>query len=544
MTTLPDTASSLADLYMKSKFDSADGPEIKLEDISVTAGVRVLLEQVNLTIPAKEISVVVGPSGVGKSVLLKIIAGLISKRYDGILATGTVAFDGQPVQCGQAGVVFQSFALFDELSPQDNVDFAKTSNASGEKSRAAKAWLDELQVPGDVPTARLSGGQRQRLAVARTLASNPQVILYDEPTSGLDPATGQRVANLIRETHDHHGKTSIIVTHDYPTLLPIADRVFLFDANKRTIVEVPKNNWEQLESRLGEMSRSRDTTPMPANPKTFWPRSLEILIAFFSQTSDVARAAAVALLSILPAWRNPKWGVRFLLHFSNLVFGPTAMIYLLLAGLINGFVATYFTFQFFPFALYTEPLIIENLLEAIGFVLYRVFVPILACILVAARCGAAVTADIGGRQYGSQLDAMRTFNAPPRSYLLTPIMLAFLVGTPILNFVSYLGAVFASLISFVWSHPERGPDFWSHYFYLRLDRIDHFFYHGFGWLIAKLIVSGFGIGAIGYYQGCNPKYSTTDVSRSVTNTILWATLYVLVVHFIFALYEFEGLGGK
>ncbi|MEZ6094820.1 MAG: ABC transporter permease [Pirellulaceae bacterium] len=472
---------------------------------------------------------------------MKIIAGLITKRYDGIQATGNVTIGGQAATCGMAGVVFQSFALLDELSPTDNVDFARECAGEAKQGRSASEWLEELQVTTDVPTSRLSGGQRQRLAVARTLAYNPEVILYDEPTSGLDPATGDRVAKLIRETHDHHHKTSVIVTHDYEILLPIADHVFLFDPGSKSIVEIPREQWKDLAQTLGELSLRRDQHVRKVEAVSTGKTVGNGVIRFFERTTNAVLAGGQAVLSLVPYWKSSKWGLRFTRHFAHLVFGPTAILYLLMAGLINGFVTTYFTFQFFPFATYTEPLIIEDLLQAIGFTLYRVFVPILACILVAARCGAAVAADVGGRQYGNQLDAMRTFGAPPRQFLLTPIMLSFLIGTPLLNYVSYYASVLASMLSFTLSHPERGPDFWNHYFFWKVAEGSEWTFLGFHWLIAKLLCSSLGIGAIAYFQGRSPKYSTKDVSRAVTNTILWATLFVLVVHFLFALFEFQQL---
>ncbi|MEQ1904850.1 MAG: ABC transporter permease [Pirellulaceae bacterium] len=522
------------------------GPSIELVDLSVKAGERTLLTDVNLTLPGGRISIVVGPSGVGKSIALKIIGGLISKRYDGISTTGQVLIGKQPVSVGEAGVVFQSFALLDELSPLGNVDFAYgCSKHAGSEQRTPEQWLTELNVPQNVPTSRLSGGQRQRLAIARTLAADPPILLYDEPTSGLDPATGEKVAGLIRETHSRFGKTSIVVTHDYQTLLPIADHVFLFDSNARKIIEVPREQWPRLGELIYQVAIAKEQlATAPPTSSSSLARLAFLVASLFSRTTDAVLAGLWALVSLVPTWRNPRWGLRFVAHYAGQIFGPTAIIYLLIAGFINGYVTTFFTFQFFPFALYTEPLLIEDLLQAIGFTLYRVFVPILSCILIAARCGAAVTADVGGRQYGSQLDAMRTFNASPNRYLLTAIMLGFLVGTPLLNFVSYLAAVAASLLSFVWSHPERGPDFWDYNFFLKLRQINSFWFVGAEWLFAKLVCSGLGIGAIAYYQGRYPKYSTSDVSRSVTNTILWATLYVLIVHFVFALYEFESLRPK
>jgi ABC-type transporter Mla maintaining outer membrane lipid asymmetry permease subunit MlaE len=176
--------------------------------------------------------------------------------------------------------------------------------------------------------------------------------------------------------------------------------------------------------------------------------------------------------------------------------------------------------------------------------MYRIFVPVLSCVLIAARCGAAVTSDIGGRQYGNQIDALKTFDCNPRFYLLTPILWSFLIGTPLLSYAAYYVAKYTSLVTFVLSDPVRGPDFWHQHFHRGLDMYDQFTYRGFEWLLAKLLCCGVGIAIISYYQGRKPKYSTTDVSRSVTATILWATLFSLTVHFVFALFEYEGVVPK
>lgn len=515
---------------------------IQLRRVSITAGQRRLLDSVDAEFPAGKISLVVGPSGVGKSILLKVIAGLLTKQTEGIQIRGEVMLGNRAAAPGNAGVVFQSFALLDELTPLENVDFAREAGLRDVAGRSAEQWLEELQVPSDVPTSRLSGGQRQRLALARTLANDPPVLLYDEPTSGLDPATARRVTELIQTTHQRHHKTSIVVTHDYLSLLPIADQVFLFDPQEKRLLEIPRAEWIQLTERLESLTASAPMFSVPSapaqNPVT---RAIQRVRRFAESTTELLVSAAVALASLLPTWRSWKWGARFCWHYLLLVAGPTAIAYLFMAGLINGFVTTYFTFEFFPFAVYTEPLLIEELLKAIGFAIYRIFCPILACILIAARCGAAVTADVGGRQFGNQIEAMQTLGASPRSYLLTPIMWAFLVGTPLLVYVCFYASTLASLLSFAWSHPERGPDFWDTYYFIRLRELNQFTYFGFGWMFSKILTSALGIAAISYYRGRTTKLSSSDVSRSVTSTILWATLYVLAVHYVFALFEFEHL---
>ena len=152
---------------------------LTISNLSVQAGARQLLDNASAEFRAGEISIIVGPSGVGKSVLLKILAGLVGASTDGISVVGDVQCNGAPVRSGQAGVVFQSFALFDELSARGNMDFAHSCGTAKFSKQELSSLLTDLKVPSNVPTSRLSGGQRQRLAIARTLAYDPPAILYD-----------------------------------------------------------------------------------------------------------------------------------------------------------------------------------------------------------------------------------------------------------------------------------------------------------------------------------------------------------------------------
>ncbi|MEL7496383.1 MAG: ABC transporter permease [Planctomycetota bacterium] len=517
---------------------------ITLKDVSVTAGKQELLHDVNAEFRPGEITLVVGPSGVGKSILMKIIAGLIGPDTEGIRWSGDVQVDGASASAGRAGVVFQSFALFDEMSPMANMEFAHACGGAHASQVASRDLLKQLRVPSNVPTSRLSGGQRQRLAIARTLAYNPPAILYDEPTSGLDPETGRQVADLIRETHDQFQKTSVVVTHDYHSLMRIADRIFLLDPEQGTLVDVPKDEWESIPEKLAPMATVSNQKHDLIEEQTLSQQIFQSVSEFCASTTGGVISLFVGIFSLIPIWKSPLWGLRFLAHYCRMVFGPTAILYLIASGMIAGFVTTYFTFQFLPYSNYTEPLLIEDLLTALGFAMYRIFVPVLSCVLIAARCGAAVTSDVGGRQFGNQIDAMKTFGAKPNYYLLSCIMWAFLIGTPLLTYASFFAAKYTSLVTFVLTDPAQGPDFWHQHFHRGLILPDQFTYRGIGWLIAKLLTCGVGIAVISYYQGRKPKYSTTDVSRSVTATILWATLLSLFVHYLFALYEYENVVPK
>jgi ABC-type transporter Mla maintaining outer membrane lipid asymmetry permease subunit MlaE len=398
-----------------------------------------------------------------------------------------------------------------------------------------EALLEELGVPRGVRTANLSGGQKQRLAIARTLAFDPAVILYDEPTSGLDAATAAQVAQLIRSTHAAHPQTSIIVTHDYEALAPIADRIYFLDPAQRTLIEVPRTDWP----RLAEMLKPAQAMAPSEAAQPARSRLSAALRSFLIGTSRQVEQIALLPLRLTPVWKSIPWGLRTAAHYLRLVAGPSAWLYVAIAGAIAGFVSTYFTFRFLPYRSYTEPLLIENLLHALGFLLFRVLVPVLATVLIAARCGAAVASDVGGKVYGQQLDALRSFGAEPKRYLLTGILYAFLLGTPLLVGVSFLAARLTSLAVFTGTHPELGPFFWESHFHRDLIVPGQTLYAGTLWLLAKTLCCAAGMAWIAYDRGRQPKHSPSDVSHGITSQILWSTLYVLVVHFAFAFYEFD-----
>ena len=515
--------------------------ELQLSDLTIRAGEKTLLNEVSETISAGKITVIVGPSGAGKSVLLRTLAGLIPKNSGSLQWEGDIFLNGSEKQNlpapGNVGVVFQQYALFDELSSEANVQFAidHRSNLDSPPSLTAKQWLSELGVPERVAVGHLSGGQKQRLAIARTLSASPRVIFYDEPTSGLDAASGNRVAELIRETHRSHQRTSVIVTHDYGTLLPIADDVLLFDARAKTLERIPSEQWAVVHEKMRSCS-SPTKTPNPSAVDSVKDRCDQFLI----KTGSVLLATARLPLDSVPRFPRWKWGFRFTGHYLNLIAGPSAWVYLMIAGLIIGFTSTYFTFRFLPFRLYTQPLLIDELLSSVGFALYRILVPILATILIAARCGAAVTADVGVKTYGGQSDAMKTLGLQPTTYMLTPIVIAFIIATPLLEWIALNVAELTSLVTFLSSHPEMGPHFWSQHFHSRLSvsTPTSFMQLGWQWVLLKNMLCGIGTAAIGYHQGIQPKASANDVSKSITSTVLWATLYVLAIHFTVALIEF------
>ncbi|WP_407855439.1 amino acid ABC transporter ATP-binding protein [Enterococcus hailinensis] len=203
---------------------------IELKQVNKSFGDKKVINNLDLVIPDGQILAIVGPSGGGKTTLLRTLAGLESAD------SGTFLLDGKPFdptstkeQEQVVGVVFQDFQLFPHLSVLDNITIGpclvlkqdKETYLAKANHLAALLGIEELL--NNYPY-QLSGGQKQRLAIARAMAMNPKVLAYDEPTSALDPALRQQVANLILELKAD-GVTQIVVTHDLVFAEEIGDKL-------------------------------------------------------------------------------------------------------------------------------------------------------------------------------------------------------------------------------------------------------------------------------------------------------------------------------
>lgn len=531
--------------------NSSSDDGLQLNRLTVRTPDAVLLQNASAAFESGKITLLIGASGVGKSVLLRVLAGLIDPERSDVVVEGEIRRNGETVsrQSAGVGVVFQSLALFDELSPVENVHLGASHRDQEPDQKLTPPdpvqLLTELGVPAKTPTPLLSGGQRQRVAIARTLAQGPAIVLYDEPTSGLDAANGRRVARLIARTQASHPRTCIIVTHDFEPLLEVADAVVLIDPRDHSLRAIPPDEWSRLrqvieDSSQDSLDREGKHDKEIVDPHSRRPnRVVRAIGLFFAGTGKVIEEFVAAPIRLLPLWKSPRWGWRYARHYFGLVAGPSAWLYMLAAGGIIGFVTTYFTFRFLPYAKYTEPLLIENLLASMGFALFRILVPVFATILIAARCGAAIASDVGGKVYGRQYDVLSTFGIRPDAYWLTGTLWAFLIGTPLLVGIAYVAASTTSLAVFTWIRPQLGPDFWNLHYHRQIDGPGHILYLGWNWWLAKVLACGIGTGQIAYHLAGSPKFSPDAVSRGITRTILWASLYVLLVHFAFAFVEFD-----
>jgi len=214
---------------------------------------RPVLEGVSLTVETGELVAILGPSGGGKSVLLKTTNGLI------VPDRGDVRIDGQSIYFGPPGVlerarrligyVFQYAALFDSMTVFDNValgireDEAATLDLAEKLRRVASALRSVRLVPRIVLSklpAELSGGMRKRVGIARAIIGRPSTLLYDEPVTGLDPVTTAAVDRLIARLREELCATGVIVTHDVVGALELCDRIALLDRGRIRFVGTPE----------------------------------------------------------------------------------------------------------------------------------------------------------------------------------------------------------------------------------------------------------------------------------------------------------------
>ncbi|WP_368501548.1 ABC transporter ATP-binding protein [Phascolarctobacterium sp.] len=207
---------------------------IKIRQLKIAFGDKVVLDNMDLDVYAGETLAIIGPSGTGKSTVIKVLTGLLSPNSGSVVIDGqeTSGFDEEQWDAlrKRMGVVFQYSALFDFLNVGDNVAFGLRRQLRLPEEEIAKRVSELLQMVGMPDTQRLlpselSGGMKKRVGLARALAVEPQIVLYDEPTSGLDPVMTMTISRLIRKTQRQLGVTSVLVTHDMASAYSAADRI-------------------------------------------------------------------------------------------------------------------------------------------------------------------------------------------------------------------------------------------------------------------------------------------------------------------------------
>lgn len=231
---------------------------ISLRQLNITFGTHTVLDNIDLDVYKGETLAVLGPSGTGKSTVLRSMIGLLEPNGGQIFIQGEdvsgLDEDGWNRLRMKMGMVFQYSALFDFLTVGENVAFGlrqHTDKSDEEIQGIVTQMLDLVGLPGtqDLYPAELSGGMKKRVGLARAIAVNPEIVLYDEPTAGLDPIMSRNISRLIKKTQEQLHVTSVLVTHDMQSAFYAADRVaMLYEGHIVAIgtAEEMKNSTNQI----------------------------------------------------------------------------------------------------------------------------------------------------------------------------------------------------------------------------------------------------------------------------------------------------------
>lgn len=222
-------------MHKSKKQFSRDEAVITIRDLKKSFGSNHVLRGVDLDIYKGENVVVLGRSGTGKSVLIKIIAGLLKPDSGTVIVMGEEVSQLDDQQLRELrlkiGFSFQNSALYDSMTVKENLEFPLLRNSKRLKRADVNKHVEEvLDAVGLSQTihqypSELSGGQRKRIGIARTLIMRPSIMLYDEPTAGLDPITSVEINNLINEVQEKFNTSSIIITHDLTCAKATGDRL-------------------------------------------------------------------------------------------------------------------------------------------------------------------------------------------------------------------------------------------------------------------------------------------------------------------------------
>jgi phospholipid/cholesterol/gamma-HCH transport system ATP-binding protein len=271
--------------------DAPDTPKVKIHirDLTKSFGAKKVLDGVTVDITPAESLVIIGGSGTGKSVLLKHIIGLLKPD------AGTVEVDGTAVEKlgnreitefrRKFGFSFQEGALFDSMTVWQNVAFPLqrlTKMSRDEIGARVEECLSmvRLEGVGEKLPSQLSGGMRRRVGFARSVAHEPEILLFDEPTTGLDPVTTALIDEVILDLSDRLKTTTVTITHDMESAFRIGDRIAMLHKGK-IIAEAPPEEFRRLEDpRVQQFIHGRADGPLsedtPARPQAGWgARELE-----------------------------------------------------------------------------------------------------------------------------------------------------------------------------------------------------------------------------------------------------------------------------
>jgi len=245
---------------------------VDVQNITFKRDNRIIYDDISLSIPKGKVTAIMGPSGIGKTTLLRLIGGQLKPE------TGKILFDDQDIPSlsrrdlyetrKRMSMLFQSGALFTDMTVYDNIAFPIREHSHLSEALIEKIVLMKLEVVGlrgarHLYPSELSGGMARRAALARAIALDPELILYDEPFAGQDPISMGVIVRLIRSLNDALGLTSVVVSHDVPEVMSIADYIYIIAEQKIIGQGTPAQITEQTSPLVQQFIQGEADGPVP-----------------------------------------------------------------------------------------------------------------------------------------------------------------------------------------------------------------------------------------------------------------------------------------
>jgi len=245
---------------------------VDIQNMTFKRDERVIYNDISLSIPAGKVTAIMGPSGIGKTTLLRLIGGQL------VPESGKILFGGQNIPTlsrkalyevrKRMSMLFQSGALFSEMSVYDNIAFPIREHTNLSEKLIEKMVLMKLEAVGlrgarELNPSELSGGMARRAALARAIALDPELILYDEPFAGQDPISMGVIVRLIRSLNEALGLTSVVVSHDVPEVMSIADYIYIIAEQKIIGQGTPQEITAQTSPLVQQFVKGEADGPVP-----------------------------------------------------------------------------------------------------------------------------------------------------------------------------------------------------------------------------------------------------------------------------------------
>ncbi len=470
---------------------------------------EVLLLDVDLEVPTHGFYLFIGASGGGKSSLLRVLAGLVETREPPprlsgeLLAWGESLVGDHPESLREkVAAILQDEGLLDELSPRENVELAL--RAADRSQLLAPALLAQAGL-NDPPerTAQLSGGMRKRLAVARALASSPQLLLCDEPTAGLDAEAARTIATLLREAHDQdEGRTTIVITHDLAAFAGLTNGVLVIDRSARMLRLEPPDY----------VPTTADAKRPAMDAVSSEPAAMHWL------RRTLLQVAAIGETGLESVRRLPPFELGQVVR-TTLRFALEPALFVALAGGVIGGLATFFALRNNPIHGGFE----SALLTGTGKVATAVLVPLLSGFFFTARIVAGAAARLGTMKRTNQIAALQMMGVRPADYLLTPLVWAMVIAMPLVTLGGVMAAALAACFA---ANAVSGITTigWATAYFATVDARDILV------ILAKSTLSGYLVAITCYHLGTGPKRSGAEVGEAVNSAIVIGMALVLTVH--------------